>query len=280
GGPEDRRPRAGAVGAVRRDGGARHGGHRRSDDGAGAGAGAARKVRRRRAERDQAELRGVSRAGARAHAEGRGVVKRHIVLIGLPGSGKSAVGRLVAEQLRAGFVDIDAIVERREGRPITLIFAEKGEAAFRDMERKEMETALAGEPAVIAPGGGWAAQPGAIDTAQPHALVIYLHTRPETAAQRAAPAGTRPTLMGEDPVERRPRWPWPMLPSGGCGSPRRPLPGAGRARSSSSSPPPRPRRSVSTWAQATRSRRTWGTCAICRSASSAWTWRTASRPST
>ncbi|HYU36670.1 MAG TPA: shikimate kinase [Gemmatimonadales bacterium] len=129
-------------------------------------------------------------------------MKRHVLLIGLPGSGKSAVGRLVAEQLQAGFVDIDAIVERREGRPITMIFAEKGEAAFREMERKEVETALAGEPAVIAPGGGWAAQPGAIDAAKPHALVIYLHARPETATQRAAPEGTRPALSGEDPVAR------------------------------------------------------------------------------
>ena len=129
-------------------------------------------------------------------------MKRHVLLIGLPGSGKSAVGRLVADKLQAGFVDIDAIVERREGRPITMIFAEKGEAAFREMERKEVETALAGDPAVIAPGGGWAAQPGAIDAAKPHALVIYLHARPETATQRAAPEGTRPALSGEDPVAR------------------------------------------------------------------------------
>jgi len=129
-------------------------------------------------------------------------VKRHVVLIGLPGSGKSTVGRLVAERLGAAFVDIDAIIERREGRPIALIFAEKGEAAFREMERKEMETTLAAEPAVIAPGGGWAAQSGAIDGAKPHALVIYLRTPPETATQRAAPEGTRPALSGEDPVAR------------------------------------------------------------------------------
>jgi len=130
-------------------------------------------------------------------------VKRHIVLIGLPGAGKHTVGRLVAEQLHAGFVDIDGILARREGKPITMIFAEKGEGAFRDMERKEMETALANEPAVLAPGGGWAAQPGAIDTAKRHgALVIYLRTRPETAAARAAPEGTRPLLIGEDPMGR------------------------------------------------------------------------------
>lgn len=129
-------------------------------------------------------------------------MKRHIVLVGLPGSGKTSVGRMAAEQLHAGFVDIDAILARREGKPITMIFAEKGEGAFRDMERKEMESALANEPAIIAPGGGWAAQPGAIDAAKARALVIYLRARPETAAQRAAPEGTRPLLLGEDPVAR------------------------------------------------------------------------------
>src|SRR5437588_6693333 len=103
-------------------------------------------------------------------------MKRHVVLVGLPGSGKTTIGRLAAERLHAGFVDIDAIVERREGRPIALIFAEKGEAAFRERERKEMEAALAGEPAVSAPVGGGGAKPGAIAAAQAHALGIYVHT--------------------------------------------------------------------------------------------------------
>jgi len=126
-------------------------------------------------------------------------VKKHIVLIGLPGSGKTTVGRVVAERLHAGFVDVDSVLNRKEGKPIAMIFAEKGEPAFREMERKEVEAALANQPAVLAPGGGWAAQPGALEAARATGYVIYLKTRPETAASRAAPSGTRPMLMGEDP---------------------------------------------------------------------------------
>ena len=124
---------------------------------------------------------------------------RHVVLIGLPGSGKSTVGKMVADALKAPFLDIDATVTRKEGRPISMIFAEKGEAVFREMERVEMETALCGSPSIIAPGGGWAAQEGALASVQQRGLVVYLKTRPETAATRAAPQGNRPMLMGEDP---------------------------------------------------------------------------------
>jgi shikimate kinase len=129
-------------------------------------------------------------------------VKKHIVLIGLPGAGKSTVGRLVAERLHAGFVDIDTILIRKEGKPIIMIFAEKGEPVFRDMERKEVEAALANEPAVIAPGGGWAAQPGALDHAKLRGYFVYLKARAEVAAGRAEPSGTRPVLMGDDPLAR------------------------------------------------------------------------------
>jgi shikimate kinase len=129
-------------------------------------------------------------------------VKKHIVLVGLPGAGKSTVGRLVAERLHAGFVDIDTVLIRKEGKPIAMIFAQKGEPAFREMERKEVAAALANEPAVIVPGGGWAAQPGALDGAKSRGYFIYLKARAEVAAARAEPSGTRPVLMGDDPVAR------------------------------------------------------------------------------
>ena len=129
-------------------------------------------------------------------------MKKHIVLIGLPGAGKTTVGKLVADRLQAGFVDIDNVLIRKEGKPISMIFAEKGEPAFRDMERKEVDTALANEPAVIVPGGGWAAQPGALDAAKPQGYLVYLKARAEVAAGRAEPSGTRPVLMGDDPLAR------------------------------------------------------------------------------
>ena len=124
------------------------------------------------------------------------------MLIGLPGAGKSSVGRMVADRLHTGYLDIDSILIRKEGKPISMIFAEKGEPAFREMERKEVDAALSQEPAVIVPGGGWAAQPGALDAAKPRGYFIYLKARAEVAAGRAVPSGTRPVMMGDDPVAR------------------------------------------------------------------------------
>jgi shikimate kinase len=120
------------------------------------------------------------------------------VLIGLPGAGKTSVGKMVAEKLNAPFVDVDAVIVRKEGKPITMIFAELGEPAFRAIERREVDAALAGDASIIAPGGGWAAQPGALDSARGRAFVVYLKARAETATKRAEPEGNRPMLLDSD----------------------------------------------------------------------------------
>jgi shikimate kinase len=129
-------------------------------------------------------------------------MKRHIVLIGLPGSGKTTIGGLVAERLGGGFVDSDMIVVRKMQMPILHIFATQGETRFREMEREIMEQALSGPPSVLAPGGGWAVQPGHLEAAKEHGFVVYLKTMVTTASKRAASDDTRPVLAGEDPLEQ------------------------------------------------------------------------------
>ncbi len=79
---------------------------------------------------------------------------RHVVLVGLSGSGKTTVGRQLAAVLGRPFVDTDELITAAAGRPIPQIFAEQGEPAFRALEREAVQRALSGPPAVIATGGG------------------------------------------------------------------------------------------------------------------------------
>ncbi|MBQ3135144.1 MAG: shikimate kinase [Oscillospiraceae bacterium] len=79
---------------------------------------------------------------------------KNIVLIGMPGCGKSAVGRLLGEMLNMPLVDTDTMVEQEQGMTIPEIFEQFGEPAFRDMESRAAKTAAAMDGAVIATGGG------------------------------------------------------------------------------------------------------------------------------
>jgi shikimate kinase len=128
---------------------------------------------------------------------------RHLILVGLPGSGKSAVGYQVAADLGAPLFDIDSLLVREMGMPVEQIFGLVGEPRFREMEHKAVLSAIAAEePAVIIPGGGWAAQPGHMHEAREFALLVYLRCMPGTAAKRTEQGEARPVLMGTDPVER------------------------------------------------------------------------------
>jgi shikimate kinase len=129
-------------------------------------------------------------------------MRRHVLLVGLPGSGKSTVGRLVSETLSAPLIDIDGLLVREMGMPIGQIFGMLGEARFREMERDAVIAAQGGDPGVIVPGGGWAAQTGQLAGALESCLVIYLKCLPATAARRTEQGEVRPLLAGVDPVQR------------------------------------------------------------------------------
>jgi shikimate kinase len=133
-------------------------------------------------------------------------VKRHLILVGLPGSGKTTVGRRAVEMLSADsrdFTDIDEVVETETGCSISRIFAEAGEAEFRRLERAAMDRALAGSPHLIAVGAGWIAQPGNLDAAiASGASVMYLRVSPSVAAGRVGADQSRPLLAGGDPKAR------------------------------------------------------------------------------
>lgn len=124
-------------------------------------------------------------------------MKRHVLLLGLPGAGKSAVGRLAARGLGCAFCDLDARVAEVSGMSVAELFARRGEPAFRDAERQAAEHALAAPPHVVAAGGGWAAQPGNLERAAGRALTVHLVCAPETAAGRLAGMHDRPLLAGD-----------------------------------------------------------------------------------
>ena len=129
---------------------------------------------------------------------GRGA---HLILMGLPGAGKSTLGRKVARQLGVPFLDMDAEIEAAEGRTIAAIFAERGEPYFREQEHALTRALRDRESMVIAPGGGWAAEPRNPALLRPPARIIYLRVSPRTAVRRMGlGVQRRPLLAGPDPV--------------------------------------------------------------------------------
>jgi len=121
-----------------------------------------------------------------------------VILVGLPGAGKSTVGALVAAALGAPFVDLDAAIERRAGKSVARLFEEDGEPAFRALEAELGGAALAGPPSVVAPGAGFFARDVTRALTRGSGLVVYLETGPEEAAARLGGAAGRPLLGGGD----------------------------------------------------------------------------------
>lgn len=124
-----------------------------------------------------------------------------IYLVGFMGSGKTTVGRRLAEELGWTFVDLDDDIEAAAGMPITEVFAQKGEPEFRRLEREALERRVrqvrASQPLVIALGGGAFVQPGNAELIAQNGVSIWLDCPFERVQQRVADADHRP--LARDP---------------------------------------------------------------------------------
>jgi shikimate kinase len=125
-----------------------------------------------------------------------------ISLVGLPGGGKSTVGRQLARRLGARFLDTDAVLEERMGMPIRAYFEQFGEASFRDLEVAAIEelTRDHAMPLVLATGGGAVLRPANRACLRERSTVIYLRSSPEEIYRRLRHDTQRPLLQVADPL--------------------------------------------------------------------------------
>lgn len=126
----------------------------------------------------------------------------NLYLVGFMGTGKSTVGRAVAQRLGFALVDSDHEIERRQGRTIPEIFAQDGEPAFRALEREFIEQGHPAERTVVACGGGLVVQPGMLERLRARGVVVCLHASLETVLARTSRYRHRPLLEVENPEER------------------------------------------------------------------------------
>ena len=123
---------------------------------------------------------------------------RSIVLVGMPGSGKSAVGRRLATRLDLDFVDADEEIESAAGKPIMDIFKDHGEAYFREGERKVIARLLGSGPQVLATGGGALLAAETRDNIRRSGISIWLKAELPVLMRRVLKRNTRP-LLEKDP---------------------------------------------------------------------------------
>ncbi len=125
-----------------------------------------------------------------------------ISLIGLPGSGKSTVGRQIARRLQLPFVDADRVIEEQIGCSIREYFEREGEAHFRDVEQTVIDGLTLAHQGVVATGGGAVLRQVNRSRLKERTTVVYLHAMPATLLRRVAHDSRRPLLQGGDPLGR------------------------------------------------------------------------------
>ena len=123
------------------------------------------------------------------------------VLVGLPGSGKSTIGRRLAKALDVDMLDTDAAIEQQTGRPIADIFATDGEQEFRRIEEGVVRAALAEHDGILSVGGGAVTSPGVRAALAGH-TVVYLEITAAEGVRRTGGNTVRPLLAGPDRAEK------------------------------------------------------------------------------
>jgi shikimate kinase len=125
-----------------------------------------------------------------------------LALVGMPGGGKSTVGRHLARSLQLRFVDSDNEIERRIGCPIRVFFEREGEASFRDIEQEVVTELIARQTGVIATGGGTVLREASRHALHSQTTVVYLRSTPEELFRRLRHDMHRPLLQVADPMRK------------------------------------------------------------------------------
>jgi shikimate kinase len=126
----------------------------------------------------------------------------NLFLVGMPGCGKSTLGRLLARRLDKLFYDADVELERRLGATIPVIFELEGEAGFRDREQAVLADLVAHTNVIVSTGGGVVLRPENRERLKAGGTVLYLHATPETLWERTRHSKHRPLLQAPDPRAR------------------------------------------------------------------------------
>lgn len=123
---------------------------------------------------------------------------RPLVLVGLMGAGKTTIGRRLAKEIGLDFVDSDAEIVEAAGCSISDIFALYGEAIFRDLEQRVLQRLVAGEPVVLATGGGAFMNPAIREAIRAHGISLWLKADVDVLEDRVSRKNTRPLLETGD----------------------------------------------------------------------------------
>jgi shikimate kinase len=125
-----------------------------------------------------------------------------VYLVGMPGAGKTVVGRELAGRLGMPFIDLDAEIEQKEGASIAEVFAQRGEAAFRALEAAALVDAGTHDPSVVSCGGGVVLEPANRISLRNTGTVVYLDVPIDRLRERVRPAAERPLIHQEGDLER------------------------------------------------------------------------------